>query len=187
MIFFPTFEPTSCPKFDVPRNMKLLKSSLLVLVLLFTVVSCSKDEEGFVEEANYTIDLNLANETDWQMANEILELINDHRVSLGLRTIKKDQQYASAYAVDHTQYMIDLSRINHDNFTLRSNALKNRGAVSVAENVAMGYTTAENVVHAWLNSPVHRSTIEGNYTHSGFGVMQNERGTYYFTQLFYRK
>lgn len=167
--------------------MKLFRNSLLVITLLFTLASCTKDENAFVDEANYSIDLNLANETDWQMANEILVIINEHRASIGLLAIQSDQQYASAYAVDHTQYMIKISQINHDNFELRKKALMDRGAVAVSENVASGYTTAEDVVTAWLNSPSHRRTIEGKYTHSGFGVMQNDRGTYFFTQLFYRK
>jgi len=167
--------------------MKLLKTSLLAMVLLFTVASCTKDEDVVAEEANYSIDVNLAQETDWQMANEILELVNAHRTSLGLRTIKRDQQHASAYAVEHTKYMIGIEKINHDNFSTRSRALKDRGAQSVAENVAMGYTSAESVVNAWLHSPGHKSVIEGNYTHSGFGVMQNSKGHYYFTQIFYKK
>ncbi|MBT8255964.1 MAG: CAP domain-containing protein [Bacteroidia bacterium] len=167
--------------------MKLLKTTLVALVLIVTTASCTKDETQVVEEANFGIDVNLAMETDWQMADEILTLVNEYRTSIGLSALKRDQQYASAYAVDHTQYMIDISKINHDNFGVRSKALKDRGAQSVGENVAMGYTKAENLVNAWLNSPSHRGVIEGNYTHSGFGVIQNDRGIYYFTQLFYRK
>jgi uncharacterized protein YkwD len=167
--------------------MKLFRNSLLVITLLFTLASCTKDENDLVDEANYSIDLNLANETDWQMANEILALINEHRVSIGLSAIKSDRQYASAYAVDHTQYMIKISNINHDNFELRKKALMDRGAVAVSENVASGYATASDVVAAWINSPPHRRTIEGKYTHSGFGVIQNDNGAYFFTQLFYRK
>ncbi|MCH9661599.1 MAG: CAP domain-containing protein [Bacteroidetes bacterium] len=167
--------------------MKILRTSLLILGVLVTLTSCSKEEAITPEEANFSIDINLAKETDWLMANEILSLVNEHRSGMGLETVQSDQQYASAYAVDHTQHMIDMSQINHDNFSERSRALKNRGAASVGENVASGYTSAEAVVNAWLNSPSHRSVLEGNYTHSGFGVMQNAQGTYYYTQLFYRK
>ncbi|MBX2828783.1 MAG: CAP domain-containing protein [Flavobacteriaceae bacterium] len=167
--------------------MNLLKTSLLATVLFFAVTSCSKEEAAEVEEANISIDLNLAQETDWTMANEVLRLVNEYRTSMGLSTIARDQQYASAYAVEHTKYMIEKSQINHDNFGDRSRALKNRGAESVGENVAAGYDSAEALVTAWLNSPSHKSVIEGNYTHSGFGIMQNHRGKYYFTQLFYRK
>ncbi len=157
------------------------------MAFLFLFTSCSKDSVETTEEANYSIDLNLAQETDWQLADDILDLVNEHRVSLGLSTIKRDQQYASAYAVEHTKYMIDMDRINHDNFGIRSAALKDRGASSVGENVAFGYTSAEDVVIAWLNSPSHKDIIEGSYTHSGFGVIPNENGTFYFTQLFYSK
>ena len=164
-----------------------MKLSLLAMVVLFTMASCSKEEAPETEELNFSIDLNLANETDWAFANEILALVNDHRTSLGLTTIKRDQSYASAYAVDHTQYMIEKSKISHDNFGVRSSALKQQGASIVAENVAYGYTNAQDVVNAWLNSESHRKTIEGLYTHSGFGVIKNSQGNYYFTQLFYRK
>ncbi len=156
------------------------------MVLMFIVTSCSKDD-NIVEEANYSIDLNLAQETDWLLADDILVLINEHRTSLGLTKIKRDQQYASAYAVDHTKYMIENNRVNHDNFGVRSAALKDNGAKRVGENVAYGYETAEDVVYAWLHSPAHKDIIEGDYTHSGFGVIPNENGTYFYTQLFYSK
>ena len=99
--------------------MKLITTSLLAMVF-FTTISCSKEEPiETVEESNFSIDVNLANETDWEMANEILQLVNDYRQSQGLSTIKRDQQYASAYAVDHTQYMIEKNKISHDNFAIR--------------------------------------------------------------------
>ena len=168
--------------------MKLIKSSLLAVVLLCLVTSCSKEYSGNItEEVNYSIDLNLAQETDWEFADEILVLINEHRISIGLSTISRDQQHASAYAVDHTKYMIENDRISHDNFSFRNNGMKNRGAKSVGEVVAYGYSNAESVVNAWLNSPSHKSVIEGPYAYSGFGVIQNPQGQYYFTQLFYRK
>lgn len=166
--------------------MKILKLNLLCLLLLLTITSCQKDESFTENEANYSIDLNLAYETDWEMADEILFLVNEYRASINLPAIQKDQQYASAYAVEHTLYMIENSQINHDNFNIRTEALKQKGAVKVGENVAFGYSSAEAVVTAWLRSPSHKRTIEGNYSHSGFGVIKGSNGGYYFTHLFYR-
>ena len=84
--------------------------------------------------------------------------------------------------------MIDKEQINHDNFGYRSEGIKyHDNAEVVGENVAYGYDTAEAVVNAWLNSPGHKAIIEGNYTHTGFGVMKCTKGRSYFTQLFYRK
>lgn len=159
------------------------------MVLLVSLASCSKDEDVStdISELEYTIDLNLAQETDWTMANEILDLINEHRATLNLDPIAKDQQYASAYAVDHSQFMMAQGQISHANFNERKNALKSRGAQTVGENVAYGYDNAQSVVTAWLNSPSHKNIIEGNYTHSGFGVLPYKNGTYYFTQLFYKQ
>ena len=62
--------------------MKLFKTSLLAIVLLFTVASCSKDDSIILDEADYTINLNLAHETNWELADEILVLVNEHRSSL---------------------------------------------------------------------------------------------------------
>lgn len=166
--------------------MRILKKVLLAIVVSLTIVSCSKETIETIEEVNYAIDLNLAQETDWEMAEEVLKLVNEHRATLGLNTIKKDQQHASAYAVDHTKYMIDMDEINHDNFDYRTEALKGRGAQKVGENVAFGYTDAQTLVNAWISSTGHRRAIEGDFTHSGFGIIRNDVGTYYFTQLFYK-
>ncbi len=164
----------------------IVKSNLLAMAFICLFTSCSTDETDPLVEANYEIDLNLSLETDWQMADEILVLINDYRTTQGLSNIEKDHQYASAYAVEHTKYMIDKEQINHDNFSERSGALINRGAIQVGENVAKGYTTAEDVVSAWINSPSHKDIIEGSFTHSGFGVLKNAEGHYFFTLLFYK-
>lgn len=167
--------------------MKTKLRGLLVLTMLVVFASCSKDEINENDVVNQEIDLSIIAKNDVQMSQDILNLVNDHRLSIGLTPLIMDQAHASAYAVDHTDYMISLSQINHDNFHVRSNALKARGAERVGENVAYGYDDAESVVNSWLNSPSHREIIEGNFTHSGFGVFQNAQGRYFFTQLFYLK
>jgi len=166
--------------------MKPLSTFLFSIVLFSLTSSCQKDEvgENFTNESTYLIDLDLAKETNWIIADEILVLINEHRGSIGLSEIKRDSDYSSAYAVEHTKNMIEENHVSHDNFNVRSAALKERGAYYVAENVAAGYANANDVVRAWLNSPSHRKIIEGSYTHSGFGVVMNNSGIYFFTQLF---
>ncbi len=80
--------------------------------------ACSEDnlQTSQAEENHNQIDLTLTQQTDWQMANQILNLINQHRSAMGLTVVTSDAQYASAYAVTHTKYRIDLNEINHDNF-----------------------------------------------------------------------
>lgn len=168
---------------------ELLKRGLFCTALMCLIISCTEDTSlnEASETTNFTIDLTLAQQTDWTMANEILRLINQHRLAMGQHEILSDQKLASAYAVEHTKYMIGLSAINHDNFHIRSAGMINAGALFVAENVAYGYDTAEEVVEGWLNSPSHKVNIESNHTHSGFGILKDATGQYYFTQLFYRK
>lgn len=166
--------------------MKIIKTTLLAIVFLFTVASCSKDLIAD-KAADFTIDLTLAEQNDAQFAHEVLILINEHRTSIGLDTIAQGTKFSSAYAVEHTNYMIDTRQVNHHNFGVRSAALESAGANQVSENVAYGYTSAETVVHAWLNSPSHRDNIEGNFTHSGFGIIKSDdNNAFYFTQLFYK-
>ena len=150
---------------------------------LFFCFSCSENE--LINQNS--IDLSLAEKTDLDFSNRILDVINLYRNSVDLNTIALDLSYASASAVDHTLYMINENRVSHDNFYERSLALMQSPGVSVvAENVARGYTSAEDVVKAWLSSPAHKKNIEGDYSHMGMGIIQNEEGIYYFTQLFYR-
>ena len=166
--------------------MSHLKTILLAFILIITIASCSK-EANADQNVDYTIDLTLAQQNDALFAQEVLNLINAHRASIGLDAIALGTQFSSAYAVDHTNYMIEMSQINHDNFGVRTAALESTGAQMVGENVAYGYNTAESVVNAWLNSPSHRDNIEGNYTHSGFGIKEcTASNTFYFTQLFYK-
>ncbi len=166
--------------------MKNFNFGFIAILITLVFCSCTKDEIES-EQQSITIDLNLSNKTDWQMADQILTLVNEHRASLGKGAITNDATYASAYATDHTLYMIDTHSVNHDDFETRSQALKQRGATSVAENVAYGYNSAEDVVNAWLLSPSHKAIIEGPYTDCGFGVLKAENGQYFFTQIFYKK
>ncbi len=165
--------------------MKLFKICLIYMAILSGITSCVKNED-VLDRDTITIDLTLIKENDWKMANEILLLINKHRANVGLEPLKKDEHYASALSVGHTKYMIDKGQINHDNFSFRSQSLKLMGAIVVGENVAFGYDTAETVVTAWLHSESHKKIIEGNYTHSGFGIIKSIHGIYYYTLLFYR-
>lgn len=158
------------------------------MVVALTTISCSKDEPITEEQStDLSIDLSLANKTDWQMAQEILTVVNEHRASINLPALRLDRRYASAYAVAHTDYMISNDQISHDNFSERSSGLRSQGASKVGETVAYGYQSADALVNAWLNSPSHKKVLEGNYTHAGFGVVPNEDGNLYFTQLFYQK
>jgi hypothetical protein len=77
---------------------------------------------------SYEVDIDLAMETNWILANQVTGCLNAYRQSKNLRIFIEDSGYASAYAVEHSMYMSNLGRINHDDFGYRSQALKERGA-----------------------------------------------------------
>ncbi|MDX1829396.1 MAG: CAP domain-containing protein [Lutibacter sp.] len=163
----------------------ILKLSLVVF-LSFVLFSCSKEDDGIY--LNQTAEVVNKNVTYSKIENDILDLVNAHRTSLGLSTLSK-LDVVSGVADGHTEYMIETGTISHDNFDERAQELMdNAGAKSVAENVAYGYTTAESVVNGWLNSPEHKAIIENpNFTHFGISTEANNDGRNFFTQMFIKK
>lgn len=156
----------------------------LVCVLMFS--SCAKDEIHEDETALKTADL-VDFVTYSEIETEILTAVNAHRKSLNLSELKRVDGI-TFLASDHNEYMIQQKKVSHDNFSKRYTALVNDiGAKAVSENVGFGYRTGQAVVKAWLNSEGHRKNIEGDYTHFGISVAQDEEGKNYFTNIFARR
>ena len=157
---------------------------LAAFVMLISLSSCSSDS---IDDKAEAVATNVVIPEDKIIEIEILERINDYRISKGLNSLQgldiiKSQTYS------HTDYMIERENISHDNFHQRRNFLvSNAGAISVSENVAYGYSTAESVVVAWLNSDGHRDAIEGNFTHFNVSAEKNEEGHWYYTNIFVKK
>ncbi len=168
------------------RLTETLLNRLATFLIILSMSSCStnkiKDDNNFYDD----FDLDIVHQNDWVMSDDILYFINEHRIHEGKKPLIKDTLYATAYAVKHSQYMISKSDVNHDLFFLRSNGLKAKGAIRVSENVAYGYTSAQSVVNAWLNSESHKKVIESDYSNIGFGVLKSLDDKYYFTTLFYK-
>ena len=160
---------------------KLLPTIVLFAMLSF---SCSTDS---MDEAVASVATNLEIPEAKPVEIEILELINNFRISEGLNPLRnldiiKTQTYS------HTDYMIEQDNVSHDNFYSRKSFLvNNAGAKKVSENVAYGFTSAESVVNAWLNSEGHRDTIEGDFTDFDISAEQNESGQWYYTNIFLKK
>ena len=161
-------------------------AKIIILTTILLCVSCSK-EEVIQEPFEDHLDLSLISESDWTLAQEILDGVNLYRLSVELPPIIMNKQMASILAIEHSKDMILQSRISHDNFPYRSSKLKGHGAKSVGENVASGYKTSGDLVNAWIQSPSHKRILEGNFTHSGMGVLRDQSGKIYVTHLFYRK
>ena len=157
---------------------------ILAFVAVISVTSCSAEKTP--EETVTTIDLN--NPPDVKLNEiEILQLINEHRISMDLDPLV-DHSLVKAVAFTHTDYMIEANSISHDNFYDRKESLEvNAEAVKVSENVAYGFSSPESLVNAWLNSPSHRETIEGDFTDFDISAEQNVNGKWYYTNIFIKR
>ena len=163
-----------------------MKFSLFYLFLFTTAISlnsCSTDSTNSIDtELSALLDENfIYNEIEL----EEMKLINAHRVSIGLKVLQKID-YISKKAEEHNYYMIANNAISHDGFVARSESItKAVGAKSVSENLAYNYATAQEALTAWLNSPTHKVTIEGDFTHFGIAVRENTTtGKKYYTNIF---
>jgi uncharacterized protein YkwD len=115
--------------------------------------------------------------SDAALAGQVISLVNAHRASLGLRTLKVSPTL-TASAVWKARHMATYGYMAHDDpappvartAAQRIAACGYRGT-GWGENIAAGYTTAASVVAAWLASPGHKANIENPaYTVTGAGA-----------------
>jgi uncharacterized protein YkwD len=156
----------------------------LAIVALLSFSSCSTDTAA--EDAINSIEVPVAPQAKL-IEIEIMELINVYRINEGLSPLNQHNT-VKAVAYTHTDYMIEVDNVSHDNFFLRKQSLQtNADANIVSENVAYGFNSAASVVNAWINSPSHKDNIEGDYTDFDVSAEQNEDGKWYFTNIFIKR
>jgi len=122
---------------------------------------------------------------------ELVNLVNQHRTSIGESTMKSNTMLNQA-AQRHSCYMATYKIMSHTggpdapDRTLVSRIEKTGYKYSAAgENVAMGQSTAQRVMTAWLNSEGHRRNIESkDFDEIGVGLRSSDTGDLYWTQVF---
>lgn len=161
---------------------RLLPFLAIAAVLSFS--SCSPEDA--TNEATNSIEVPAAPQAKL-IEIEIMELLNAYRIGEGLTPLNQHDT-VKAVAFTHTDYMIEVNNVSHDNFFLRKQSLEaNANANIVSENVAYGFNSAQSVVNAWINSPSHRENIKGNYTDFDVSAEQNDAGKWYFTNIFIKR
>lgn len=120
----------------------------------------------------------------------VLELTNAERQRAGLPPLVLNPQLTDA-AQSYSQVLAVSGCFEHTcgpvpNFADRAAQAGYTGWNSLGENIAAGYTTPEDVVKGWMNSPGHRANIlSPKFTEMGVGLV-NGGGTYgsYWTEEF---
>lgn len=160
--------------------MKMRIYQLMLVMLICFGASCEKEPLS-----NSIIDIPVA-QSNTVVENELLSVVNDHRTSLGLNVLEFSQE-AYAEANSHNDYMISKGVLSHDNFSSRASKISAEvGAQFVAENVAKDFDSATGAFEKWLSSSSHKTTMEGEFTHTAVSVKIDAAGNLYFTQLFFR-
>ena len=155
---------------------KLLGKMLLMAFLISTMIACVKEDQPIINDASVQYSA---------LELEVMNQVNNYRNSIGLTKLSR-LNLVSKEAETHSAYMLINQTLSHDNFDIRTQNLMNTsGAINIAENVAYGYQTAEELLNGWLNSMEHRRNIEAiRYTDFGISVKYNTNGSYYVTQIF---
>lgn len=119
------------------------------------------------------------------LERRVVELVNAERADYGLSPLTLSVQLSDGARLK-SQDMRDNRYFDHNSPTYGTpfEMMKSLGITysAAAENIAMGYATAEAVVTGWMNSAGHRANIlSDKYTHIGVGHVDG-----YWTQWFTR-
>lgn len=161
---------------------KPLRGCTFIFALL--LLSCSKDDSLENEYSTYDVSqAQVVFERDITFENNLLESLNAYLLSINQNELTFNPE-ANQVAFEHTKHMIETNSLHHQNFSIRQSYFNSLGFVGVKENVAKGINNANDLIHAWLESPSHREAIESNNTHTGISVLKNKDGLYFITQIY---
>lgn len=164
--------------------MKLKKRTITILfVLLVSLFICTS-----FASADTIVDYQIYGTQDYQAAQEVLDQLNELRVSQGLPMLTLDpvltqmaMQRASECAVYYDHVRPDGSAWSS---IIHANPSYYYG--SAGENIAAGYQNSQAVMTGWTNSPGHYANmVSTKYRSVGIGCFYQDDGTKYWAQLFH--
>jgi uncharacterized protein YkwD len=124
--------------------------------------------------------------------SRIFDLINAQRRHQGMRPLVYNAQL-DRMAKIQAQNMARFQKMAHTlsgaSLPTLSDRAKYVGYVygRLAENVALGYPSAETVVEGWMNSSGHRHNIlDGDVIETGIAIARSSAGGLYYCQVFGR-
>ncbi len=115
----------------------------------------------------------------------VAEIVNENRRAAGLNEMVWDEALAEAANVRAQEIMIQFSHTRPGGKSCFTSIDSETQYRRLGENIAMGQTTPESVMQAWMDSQGHRDNImTPEFTRIGVGYSMNARGTPYWVQLF---
>lgn len=121
-------------------------------------------------------------------AAAVVDLVNQVRQEHGLAPVVVDPALEAA-ANGHAAHMAAVGQMAHDGIgdgTMQTRATEAGFQGSrMAENVAAGQQSPEQVMQSWMQSPGHRANVlDPALTSIGVGVEQDAEGQQYWSQSF---
>ncbi|HOX41136.1 MAG TPA: CAP domain-containing protein [bacterium] len=142
------------------KSYRKIRSTTLAIVLLSLFVSFSFGTRAFASEIT---------------PENVVLLINKERTYHGLKPLVTDDSLNRASYLK-SRDMIRRNYFDHYGFGLTPWVfIRNSGYdyIAAGENLAMDFDTAEGMVAAWMDSPLHRSNIlSSEYEDIGTGVVR---------------
>ena len=131
----------------------------------------------------------LSAEKEVQYQQIVLEEVNRYRSSKGLGKLilnEKISNEARQHSLNMAQKKI---KFGHEDFDKRIIHIKKNifAFGGGAENIACFKLPPDAVVQKWLTSRGHKRNIEGKYNLTGIGIVQDEKGWIYYTQIFVKE
>ncbi len=118
--------------------------------------------------------------------DQVINLVNGKRADAGCKSVSVDSRLSSS-AKAHSADMAKRAYFDHttpDGVTFSQRISKAGYPSPGAENIAMGYQTAQQVMDGWMKSDGHKANIL-NCSNKTIGVAVDANG-YYWTQDFGR-
>lgn len=162
------FIPNECndfrPKALHPHRLTFHALSAVIIKIVMVVFLLS-----------FPVDAWLTPDVLYEQSNHVVQLTNNIRTDLNKNVLTINTTLQQA-AIDKAEDMIInqyFAHISPEGIGLRHFLLNNNLDYKVAgENLALGYSSAEEVVDAWTKSPTHYANlIDDDYTEIGVGMI----------------
>jgi uncharacterized protein YkwD len=183
---------TDCARKRTRRPLLLLCALALLTAL---VAADGSPRLPVATTAGAAIVGNCAPESSWPGTNssyaaQVLQLVNNHRASIGRAPLTTSPSLTSA-AVWKARHMASYRYMSHNDpappfsrsWLDRVHTCGYPMSAGAAENIAYGYRTPTEVVNAWLGSPGHRANIE-SASYKAIGIGAAGTTTTYWAQNF---
>jgi uncharacterized protein YkwD len=148
-----------------------------LIIAIFTLTGCPDHQQSGNDSSPNYLNKN---------EKSIYTQINNYRLSNGLTPLQIDTHIVDQ-ARKHSRDMANgVTPFGHEGFNERV-AATHLNYQAAAENVAynQGQTNPTTAaVQGWIQSEGHRQNIKGSFNLTGIGMVKNQAGKYYFTQIF---